>query len=230
MGHLLKKSWKNLTDMVPHLKRKKQLRQKLSHRKTSEEWEAIAKKYFKDLLEMKKFELDRDYISFSVKDVDRHFTKDEKSDLYRLLNRMDYRKNITGDEPLEGIFVNKSYPFYEETLKKLKMYVAQQNRKEISMVSLGGQQMLFSEDINPSRVNRGVCIKITGKEEFLSKADLESFCTGFGSVFNGNRYHIQCFPINGHTIMLQIRESHNGNTHFFHTTIPAIQAVIENLC
>lgn len=221
MGHLLKKSWKNLTDMVPHLKRK---------RKNSEEWEAITKKCFKDLIEMKKFELERKYLVLSLDDINTYLDESEKWSLELLVNRLKMEREDSGKEPLEGIFVNKSYPFYEETLKKLEMYVKQQNRKEISMASLGGQQMLFAEDINPSRVNRGVCIKITGKEEFLSKADLESFCTGFGSVFNGNRYHIQCFPIKGHTIMLQIRESHNGDTHFFHTTIPAIQAVIENLC
>lgn len=221
MGHRLKKSWKNLTDMVPHLKRK---------RKNSEEWEAITKKCFKDLIDMKKFELERKYLVLSLDDIDTYLDESEKWSLELLVNRLKMEREDSGKKPLEGIFVKKSYPFYEDTLKKLEMYIKQQNRKEVSMVSLGGQKMLFVEDINPSRVNRGVCIKITGREEFLSKADLEGFCTGFGSVFNGNHYHIQCFPIKGHAIMLQIRESHNGKTHFFHTTIPAIQAVIENLC
>lgn len=221
MGHRLKKSWKNLTDMVPLLKRKK---------KNSEEWEAITKKCFKDLIDMKKFELERKYLVLSLDDIDTYLDESEKWSLELLVNRLKMEREDSGKEPLEGVFVKKSYPFYEDTLKKLEMYVKQQNRKEVSMVSLGGQKMLFVEDINPSRVNRGVCIKITGREEFLSKADLEGFCTGFGSVFNGNHYHIQCFPIKGHAIMLQIRESHNGKTHFFHTTIPAIQAVIENLC
>lgn len=221
MGHRLKKSWKNLTDMVPLLKRKK---------KCSGEWEAITKKCFQDLIDMKKFELERKYLVLSLDDINMYLDESQKWSLEIIVNELNREREDSGDEPLEGIIVKKSYPFYEDTLKKLKMYVAQQNRKEVSMVSLDGQKMLFVEDINPSRVNRGVCIKITGREEFLSKADLEGFCTGFGSVFNGNHYHIQCFPIKGHAIMLQIRESHNGKTHFFHTTITAIQAVIENLC
>lgn len=222
MGLLLRKSGRLFKDMVL-LQRKK--------RENSEEWQRVTKKVFEDLIAMgKEFELERKYLVLSLEDINLYLDESQKWSLEILVNALKREREDSGDEPLEGIFVNKSYPFYEETLKKLEMYVKQQNRKEISMVSLGGQQMLFAEDINPSRVNRGVCIKITGKEEFLSKADLESFCTGFGSVFNGNRYHIQCFPIKGHTIMLQIRESHNGDTHFFHTTIPAIQAVIENLC
>ena len=229
MGHRLKKSWKNLTDMVPLLKRK-QIRQKLSHKKNSEEWEAITKKCFKDLIEMKKFELERKYLVLSVNDINTYLSEGERAYLNNIVEILYNARIEDCKDQLEGVFIKKSYPFYEDTLKKLEMYVKQQNRKEISMVSLGGQQMLLAEDINPSRVNRGVCIKITGREEFLSKADLEGFCTGLGSVFNGNRYHIQCFPIKGHAIMLQIRESHNGKTHFFHTTIPAIQAVIENLC
>lgn len=178
----------------------------------------------------KEFELERKYLVLSLEDINMYLDESQKWSLEILVNELKREREDSGDEPLEGIFVKKSYPFYEDTLKKLKMYVAQQNRKEVSMVSLGGQKILFAEDINPSRVNRGVCIKITGREEFLSKADLEGFCTGFGSVFNGNHYHIQCFPIKGHAIMLQIRESHNGNTHFYHTTIPAIQTIIENLC
>ncbi|EJM9729061.1 hypothetical protein NPC53_001525 [Shigella flexneri] len=222
MGLLLRKSGRLFKDMVL-LQRKK--------RENSEEWQRVTKKVFEDLIAMgKEFELERKYLVLSLEDINLYLDESQKRSLEILVNELKREREDLGDEPLEGIFVNKSYPFYEETLKKLEMYVKQQNRKEISMVSLGGQQMLFAEDINPSRVNRGVCIKITGREEFLSKADLEGFCTGFGSVFNGNRYHIQCFPIKGHAIMLQIRESHNGDTHFFHTTTPAIQAVIENLC
>lgn len=220
MGHLLKKSWKNLTDMVPHLKRK---------RKNSEEWEAITKKCFKDLIEMKKFELESDYITFSVKDVDRHFTKDEKSDLYRLIHRMNYRRNLTGKEPLEGVFVKKSYPFYEDTLKKLEMYVKQQNRKEFSMISLGGQQMLVMEDINPKRTNKGVCIKVTGKEEFVEYDILRHIIDGLGVVLNMNEYHISSHPIKGDQIMIQVRERHNGFTHFFQTSKTSLQTMLSEL-
>ncbi|ATE86364.1 hypothetical protein Sf18_gp90 [Shigella phage Sf18] len=220
MGHLLKKSWKNLADMVPHLKRK---------RKNSEEWEAITKKCFKDLIEMKKFELESNYITFSVKDVDRHFTKDEKSDLYRLIHRMNYRRNLTGKEPLEGIFVKKSYPFYEDTLKKLEMYVKQQNRKEFSMISLGGQQMLVMEDINPKRTNKGVCIKVTGKEEFVEYDILRHIIDGLGVVLNMNEYHISSHPIKGDQIMIQVRERHNGFTHFFQTSKTSLQTMLSEV-
>lgn len=222
MGLLLRKSGRLFKDTVL-LQRKK--------KRNSEELQLVTRKAFEDLIAMRKeFELERKYLVLSLDDINMYLDESQKWSLEIIVNELKREREDSGDEPLEGIFVKKSYPFYEDTLKKLKMYVAQQNRKEVSMVSLGGQKMLFVEDINPSRVNRGVCIKITGREEFLSKADLEGFCTGFGSVFNGNHYHIQCFPIKGHAIMLQIRESHNGKTHFFHTTIPAIQAVIENLC
>ena len=179
---------------------------------------------------MKKFELEDDYITFSIKDVDRHFTKDENSDLYRLLHRMNYRRNLTGKEPLEGVFVKKSYPFYEDTLKKLEMYVKQQNRKEVSMMSLGGQIMLFMEDINPSRVNKGVCIKVTGKEEFVDITHLNHIGEGGSIVINGNHYRLQTYPVKGSQIMIQVTESSTGFTHFFHTTKQAIQVMIENLC
>lgn len=222
MGLLLRKSGRLFKDTVL-LQRKK--------KRNSEELQRVTRKAFEDLIAMRKeFELERKYLVLSLDDINMYLDESQKWSLEIIVNELKREREDSGDEPLEGIFVKKSYPFYEDTLKKLEMYVKQQNRKEVSMVSLGGQKMLFVEDINPSRVNRGVCIKITGREEFLSKADLEGFCTGFGSVFNGNHYHIQCFPIKGHAIMLQIRESHNGKTHFFHTTIPAIQAVIENLC
>ncbi len=222
MGLLLRKSGRLFKDTVL-LQRKK--------KRNSEELQRVTRKAFEDLIAMRKeFELERKYLVLSLDDINMYLDESQKWSLEIIVNELKREREDSGKEPLEGVFVKKSYPFYEDTLKKLKMYVAQQNRKEVSMVSLGGQKMLFVEDINPSRVNRGVCIKITGREEFLSKADLEGFCTGFGSVFNGNHYHIQCFPIKGHAIMLQIRESHNGKTHFFHTTIPAIQAVIENLC
>lgn len=202
----------------------------LPQKKNSEEWKKVTEKAFKDLIEMKKFELERKYLVLSLDDINTHLDESEKWSLDLLVNRLKMEREDSGKEPLEGIFVKKSYPFYEETLKKLEIYVKEQNRKGISMVSLGGQQMLFMEDIYHSQVNRGVFIKVTGKEEFLAKSVLEGFCSGGGVVFNGNRYHIQCFPVKGNSIMLQVREAHNGNTHFYHTTIPAIQAIIDNLC
>ena len=70
-----------------------------------------------------------------------------------------YREVKNGKEPLEGIFVEKSYPFYEDTLQKVKMYFKQKNRKVVTVVSLGGQSMSVMEDINPKRPSKGVCIK-----------------------------------------------------------------------
>lgn len=221
MGHLLKKSWKNLTDMVPPLKRK---------RKNSEEWEAITKKCFQDLIDMKKFELERKYLVLSLDDINTYLTDDEKLSLNSITSKLYNERMEDCKEPLDGIFVKKSYPFYEDTLKKLEVYVRKQNRKEVSMISLGGQIMLFMEDINPSRVNKGVCIKVTGKEEFIDITHLNHIGEGGSIVINGNNYRIQTHPIKGSQIMIQVMESSTGFTHFFHTTKQAIQVMIENLC
>jgi hypothetical protein len=207
--------------MVPHLKRK---------RKNSEEWEAITKKCFKDLIEMKKFELERKYLVLSLDDINTYLDESEKWSLELLVNRLKMEREDSGKEPLEGIFVKKSYPFYEDTLKKLEMYVKQQNRKEVSMMSLGGQIMLFMEDINPSRVNKGVCIRVTGKEEFVDITHLNHIGEGGSIVINGNHYRLQTYPVKGSQIMIQVTESSTGFTHFFHTTKQAIQVIIENLC
>lgn len=77
------------------------------------------------------------------------------------------REVENGKEPLEGIFVERSYPFYEDTLQKVKIYFKQKNRKVVTMVSLGGQSMSVMEDINPKRPSKGICIKITGHEEYI---------------------------------------------------------------
>lgn len=220
MGHLLKKSWKNLIDMVPHLKRKK---------KNSEEWEAITKKCFKDLIEMKKFELERKYLVLSLDDINTHLDESEKWSLDLLVNRLKMEREDSGKEPLEGVFVKKSYPFYEDTLKKLEMYIKQQNRKEFSMISLGGQQMLVMEDINPKRTNKGVCIKVTGKEEFVEYDILRHIIDGLGAVLNMNEYHISSHPIKGDQIMIQVRERHNGFTHFFQTSKTSLQTMLSEV-
>ncbi|AKU44059.1 hypothetical protein CPT_Michonne110 [Citrobacter phage Michonne] len=220
MGHLLKKSWKNLTDMVPHLKRKKKL---------SEEWETITKKCFQDLIDMKKFELERKYLVLSLDDINTHLDESEKRSLEYLVNQLKMEREDSGKKPLEGIFVKKSYPFYEDTLKKLEMYVKQQNRKEFTMVSLGGQQMLIMEDINPKRVNRGVCIKVTGKEEFIEHDMLRHITEGIGVVLNMNEYHISSHPIKGDQIMIQVRERHNGFTHFFQTSKTSLQTMLSEV-
>lgn len=179
---------------------------------------------------MKKFELERKYLVLSLDDINTYLDESEKWSLELLVNRLKMEREDSGKEPLEGIFVKKSYPFYEDTLKKLEMYVKQQNRKEVSMMSLGGQIMLFMEDINPSRVNKGVCIKVTGKEEFVDITHLNHIGEGGSIVINGNHYRLQTYPVKGSQIMIQVTESSTGFTHFFHTTKQAIQVIIENLC
>ncbi|AIW03839.1 hypothetical protein CPT_Moogle102 [Citrobacter phage Moogle] len=221
MGHRLKKSWKNLTDMVPLLKRKK---------KCSEEWEAVTKKCFKDLIEMKKFELDRKYLVLSINDINTYLSEGEQAYLNNIVEILYNARIEDCKDQLEGIFIKKSYPFYEDTLKKLEMYVKQQNRKEVSMISLGGHIMRVLEDINPSRVNKGVCIKVTEKEEFIDIGHLRNVVEGGSISLNGNHYYIQTYPIKDSQIMLQIMECNSGFTHFFQTTKQAIQAIIEELC
>lgn len=220
MGHRLKKSWKNLTDMVPHLKRK---------RKNSEEWEAITKKCFKDLIDMKKFELDRKYLVLSINDINTYLSEGEQAYLNNIVEILYNARIEDCKDQLEGIFIKKSYPFYEDTLKKLEMYVKQQNRKEFSMISLGGQQMLVMEDINPKRTNKGVCIKVTGKEEFVEYDILRHIIDGLGAVLNMNEYRISSHPIKGDQIMIQVRERHNGFTHFFQTSKTSLQTMLSEV-
>lgn len=209
MGLLLRKSGRLFKDTVL-LQRKK--------RENSEEWQRVTKKVFEDLIAMEKnkeFELERKYLVLSLEDINLYLDDSQKWSLEIIVNELKREREDSGDEPLEGIFVNKSYPFYEETLKKLEMYVKQQNRKEFSMISLGGQQMLIMEDINPKRTNKGVCIKVTGKEEFVEYDILRHIIDGLGVVLNMNEYHISSHPIKGDQIMIQVRERHNGFTHFF---------------
>ncbi|UGO54981.1 hypothetical protein JLBYU28_163 [Escherichia phage JLBYU28] len=138
------------------------------------------------------------------------------------------RETVNGKEPLEGIFVDKSYPFYEDTLQKVKMYFRQKNRKVVTMVSLGGQSMSIMEDINPKRPSKGVCIKITGHEEYISVEDFSVFCNG-SAVFNGFHYDIRVYPIKGDAVMMQIFDNNNGFTHFYQTTKSSLKTVLESL-
>lgn len=139
-----------------------------------------------------------------------------------------YREVKNGKDPLEGIFVEKSYPFYEDTVHKVKMYFKQKNRKVVTMVSLGGQGMSVMEDINPKRPSKGVCIKITGNEEYISASDFSLFCTG-SAIFNGFHYDIKVFPIKGDDIIMQIFDSGKGFTHFYQTTKSSLKTVLETL-
>ena len=177
----------------------------------------------------KQFELERKYLVLSLDDINMYLGESQKWSLEIIVNELKRQREDSGDEPLEGIFVKESYPFYKDTLQKLEMYVKQQNRKEFTMVSLGGQQMLLMEDINPKRVNRGVCIKVTGKEEFVGWDMLKHLSDGGSAVLNLNEYHISSHPIKGDQIMLQIRERHNGFTHFFQTTKTSLRAMLKEV-
>lgn len=222
MGHLLKKSWMNLKDMVP-LQKKKRI--------AAEEWSKITKKCFQDLIDMEKqFELERKYLVLSLEDIDNYLSPECRDQLQQIVMSLRHsRESVDGKEPLKGIFVKESYPFYKDTLQKLEMYVKQQNRKEFTMISLGGQQMLVMEDINPKRVNRGICIKVTGKEEFIDATYLSRIFEGGSAVLNLNEYHISSHPIKGDQIMLQVRERHNGFTHFFQTTKTSLRAMLKEV-
>lgn len=222
MGHLRRMNWTNLRDMVL-LRKKKKIQ--------SAEWSEATKKCFQDLIDMEKqFELERKYLVLSLEDIDNYLSPECRDQLQQIVMSLRHsREFVDGKEPLKGILVKESYPFYKDTLQKLEMYVKQQNRKEFSMISLGGQQMLVMEDINPKRVNKGVCIKVTGKEEFVGWDMLKHLSDGGSAVLNLNEYHISSHPIKGDQIMLQVRECHNGFTHFFQTTKTSLQAMLREV-
>ncbi|ALH47135.1 hypothetical protein [Escherichia phage SUSP2] len=199
---------------------------------TEQHWEMIkfTIKTLKGVGMTKEFELERKYLVLSLEDIDNYLSPECRDQLQQIVMSLRHsREFVDGKEPLEGIFVKKSYPFYKDTLQKLEMYVKQINRKEFTMVSLGGQQMLVMEDINPKRVNRGVCIKVTGKEEFIDATYLSHIFEGGSAVLNLNEYHISSHPIKGDQIMLQVRERHNGFTHFFQTTKTSLRAMLKEV-
>lgn len=211
----------NLKDMVL-LRKKKKIH--------FAEWSKITKKYFQDLIDMEKqFELERKYLVLDWNDVQEALSKESLNRLEQLILSVRHIREVkNGKEPLEGIFVEKSYPFYEDTLQKVKMYLRQKNRKVVTMVSLGGQSMSVMEDINPKRPSKGVCIKITGHEEYISVDDFSVFCNG-SVVFNGFHYDIRVYPINGDDIMMLIFDNNNGFTHFYQTTKSSLKTVLETL-
>lgn len=222
MGHLRRMNWMNLKDMVL-LRKKKKIQ--------SAEWSEATKKCFQDLIDMEKqFELERKYLVLSLEDIDNYLSPECRDQLQQIVMSLRHsREFVDGKEPLKGIFVKESYPFYKDTLQKLEMYVKQQNRKEFTMISLGGQQMLVMEDINPKRVNRGICIKVTGKEELIDAMYLRHIFEGGSAELNLNHYHISSYPIKGDQIMLQVRERHNGFTHFFQTTKTSLRAMLKEV-
>lgn len=220
-GHLRRMNWMNSKDMVL-LRKKKKIH--------FAEWSKITKKYFQDLIDMKKqFELERKYLVLDWNDVQEALSKESLNRLEQLVLTVRHIREVkNGKEPLEGIFVKKSYPFYEDTLQKLEMYIRQKNRKVVTMVSLGGQSMSVMEDINPKRPSKGVCIKITGHEEYISVDDFSVFCNG-SAVFNGSYYDIRVYPIKGDDIMMLIFDNNNGFTHFYQTTKSSLKTVLETL-
>lgn len=177
----------------------------------------------------KQFELERKYLVLDWNDVQEALSKESLNRLEQLILSVRHIREVkNGKEPLEGIFVEKSYPFYEDTLQKVKMYLRQKNRKVVTMVSLGGQSMSVMEDINPKRPSKGVCIKITGHEEYISVDDFSVFCNG-SAVFNGFYYDIRVYPIKGDDIMMLIFDNNNGFTHFYQTTKSSLKTVLETL-
>lgn len=177
----------------------------------------------------KQFELERKYLVLDWNDVQEALSKESLNRLEQLILSVRHIREVkNGKEPLEGIFVEKSYPFYEDTLQKVKMYLRQKNRKVVTMVSLGGQSMSVMEDINPKRPSKGVCIKITGHEEYISVDDFSVFCNG-SAVFNGFYYDIRVYPIKGDDIMMLIFDNNNGFTHFYQTTKSSLKTVLESL-
>lgn len=222
MGHLRRMNWMNLKDTVL-LRKKKKIH--------STEWSEATKKCFQDLIDMtKEFELERKYLVLSLEDIDNYLSPECRDQLQQIVMSLRHsREFVDGKEPLKGIFVKESYPFYKDTLQKLEMYVKQQNRKEFTMISLGGQQMLVMEDINPKRVNKGVCIKVTGKEEFIDYSMFKHLSEGGSAVLNLNEYNISSHPIKGDQIMLQVRERYNGFTHFFQTTKTSLNVMLREV-
>lgn len=181
----------------------------------------------KELMDVK--EVEGNYLVLDWSDVREALSKESLDILEQLIFSVRHIREVrNGKEPLEGIFVEKSYPFYEDTLQKVKMYFKQKNRKVVTMVSLGGQSMSIMEDINPKRPSKGVCIKITGHEEYISVDDFSVFCNG-SAVFNGFHYDIRVYPIKGDAVMMQIFDNNNGFTHFYQTTKSSLKTVLENL-
>lgn len=177
----------------------------------------------------KQFELERKYLVLSLEDIDNYLSPECRDQLQQIVMSLRHsREFVGGKEPLKDIFVKESYPFYKDTLQKLEMYVKQQNRKVVTMVSLGGQSMSIMEDINPKRPSKGICIKITGHEEYISVDDFSAFCNG-SCVFNGFHYDIRVYPIKGDDIMVQVFDNNNGFTHFYQTTKSSLKTVLETL-
>lgn len=192
----------------------------------------LTKFYDNGVIDMEKDnlkEVEGNYLVLDWSDIREALSEENLDWFEQIIFAVRHNREVeNGKEPLEGIFVERSYPFYEDTLQKVKMYFRQKNRKVVTMVSLGGQSMSVMEDINPKRPSKGVCIKITGHEEYISVADFSAFCSG-SCVFNGFHYDIRVYPIKGDDIMMQIFDNNNGFTHFYQTTKSSLKTVLETL-
>ncbi|AUM59328.1 hypothetical protein SP4_43 [Salmonella phage SP4 SHa-2019] len=220
MGHHHKMNWKNLRDVV-HLRNKKV---------NSVEWSKITDKCFKDLIAMKKETTsERQYLVLSLEDINEYLSEETRDTLNQIVFSLRHHREVENClPPLKGVFVDESYPFYEETLDKVKMHLKQENRKKVTMTSLGGHPMEVMEDIDPKRPHKGICIKLSNREEYISIGHIYNLMSG-SSVFNGFHCVIESFPIKGESIMLQIRDNDTGFTHFYQTTKSSLETVVETV-
>lgn len=123
----------------------------------------LTKFYDNGVIDMEKDnlkEVEGNYLVLDWSDVREALSEENLDWFQQIIFAVRHTREVeNGKEPLEGIFVDRSYPFYEDTLQKVKMHFKQKNRKVVTMVSLGGQSMSVMEDINPKRPSKGVCIK-----------------------------------------------------------------------
>lgn len=93
----------------------------------------ITKFYDNGVIDMEKDnlkEVEGNYLVLDWNDVREALSKESLDILEQLIFSVRHIREVrNGKEPLEGIFVEKSYPFYEDTLQKVKMYFRQKNRK-----------------------------------------------------------------------------------------------------
>lgn len=74
----------------------------------------------KELMDVK--EVEGNYLVLDWSDVQEALSKESLDLLEQLIFAVRHTRGIVkGKEPLEGIFVEKSYPFYEDTLQKVKI-------------------------------------------------------------------------------------------------------------
>ena len=84
----------------------------------------LTKFYDNGVIDMEKDnlkEVEGNYLVLDWKDVREALSEENLDILKQLIFAVRHTRGIVnGKEPLEGIFVEKSYPFYEDTLQKLR--------------------------------------------------------------------------------------------------------------